>query len=496
MKLRPIRRLLLIYPPERALRGYFRANVPPLGAAYLAAFARELCEVTILDAKALGYDYLRTDGNFDIYGLSETELAARIKEFKPDAVGITCLASFNWPEVKAIAELAKAVDPELVTLAGGAHPSFLSEPCLREVGALDLIVRGEGETTLAKIIKAGQEGRGLEEIPGIAFREDRGITVRDFAPAMGDLDALPFPARDLLPMEKYFKTRAPFSRAFREERNTSIQTSRGCPAHCTFCSSARFWGHAYRAQSPQRVLAEMEHLIEKYGVRELQFVDDNLIFDRDRAAAIFQGMIDRGLGLKWCMPNGVALWRLDLDLLKLMKAAGCYSLTLAFESGNQRVLSKIIKKPLNLIKVHPLIAEMKRLELELHAFFISGFPGETTAEMEDTFKLAQGLDLDGAYFFIATPLPGSELCEQGLAEGHLPQDLDFTKIEYNKGKFNTPEWSAQEVERLTASFYLRFMLRLLLRHPRRFFQNYGRVMISRPGYALTHLFAFLKRRTR
>lgn len=490
---RPLRRLLLIYPPERALHGYFRANVPPLGAASLAAFARDRCEVKILDAKNEGYRFIRRDGPFDVYGLPLEVIRDRIREYRPDAVGVTCLASFNWPEVQAIAALAKEVDPEIVTLAGGAHPTFLAERCLGEAPALDLIVCGEGETALAALLQASLEGKTLDAVPSLAFRRDGRVEQTPPAPPLDNLDALPFPARDLLDMESYFAARAPFSRIFRHRRNTSISTSRGCPAHCTFCSSARFWGHRFRPQSPQRTLSEMEHLIERYRVRELQFVDDNLIFDRERAAAIFQGMIDRRLGLEWCMPNGVALWRLDVELLRLMKRAGCYSLTLAFESGNQRVLSRIVKKPLNLRKVPPLVAEMKRLGLDLHAFFISGFPGERREEMEDTYRLARTLDLDGAYFFIATPLPGTELCAQGIAQGLLPPDLDFTRIEYNKGLFNTPEWKAEEIERLTGSFYLRFMLAALRRHPLRFFRNYGGVIISRPWYVVEHLLVFLRR---
>jgi anaerobic magnesium-protoporphyrin IX monomethyl ester cyclase len=491
--LRPIRRLLLIYPPERALRGYFRANVPPLGAAYLAAAVRDRCEAAVLDAKAEGYEQVRADGAFEVYGLSLDEIEARIRSFAPDAVGITCLASFNWPEVMALAARAKRVDPEIVTMAGGTHPSFLSEQCLSEAPALDLIVRGEGEATLTELIARSREGRGLDGLAGVAYRDGQAIVVNEFPPPIADLDSLPMPARDLLPMERYFAARAPFSRLYRHQRNTSIQTSRGCPAHCVFCSSARYWGHGYRAQSPGRVLAEMEHLKSEYGVRELQFVDDNLIFDRKRAVAIFKGMIERRLDLAWCMPNGVALWRLDRELLQLMRLAGCYSLTLAFESGNQQVLSRIVKKPLNLAKALPLVAEMKRLDLQIHAFFISGFPGETLAQMDQTYRLARDLDLDGAYFFIATPLPGTELCEQGQAAGHLPPQLDYTKIEYNQGLFNTPEWSARQVERATGRFYLKFMLHAFRRRPVRFLRNYGRVILSRPWYTLRHLLAMARR---
>ncbi len=493
MLLRPIKRLLLVYPPERALQGYFRANVPPLGITCLAAYVRDMCEVRLLDAKNEGYDQVWQDGAFDVYGLGFSEIKQRIEEFAPDAVGITCLASFNWPEVMEVARKAKEVDQDILTMAGGTHPAFMSSRCLMECPELDLVIRGEGEQTLAELIKKGGKGEDLGPMPGVAFRDNGEVVCGDLPPPIDDLDRLPFPARDMMDMEGYFRTQAPFSRTFMEKRNTSIQTSRGCPAHCTFCSSSRFWGHRFRPRSAENVLAEMEHLWNDYGVRELQFIDDNLIFDRQRAVNIFQGMIDRGLAFKWCMPNGAALWRLDVDLLRLMKDAGCYSLTLAFESGNQKVLSRLVKKPLNLDKVPPLVEEMKRLGIQLHAFFISGFPGETREQMWDTYKLAKSLDLDGAYFFIATPLPGTELCETGMEKGYLSPDLDFTRIEFNKGHFNTPEWSAEEVETLTGSFYFRFMMRLLFRHPVRFFRNYGVIILKRPGYVVVHLGVLLKR---
>ncbi len=494
MKVRPIARALFIYPPERALKGFFRANVPPLGAACLAAWIGDRCETAILDAKLEGYDSVSVDGPFEVYGLGMDEIESRVRAFKPDLVGLTCLASFNWPEVKKIAALVKRVGPDILVVAGGTHPAFLYEQCLAEAPEIDLIVRGEGELALSKILDAATAGKNIDVIQGMAFRKEDGtVQANGFSEPVESLDELPFPARHLLDMDGYFETRAPFSRTFRHKRNTSIQTSRGCPAHCTFCSSANFWGHGFRPQSPGRVLAEIEHLIDRYGIRELQFVDDNLVFDRDRAVSIFEGMIERDLGLEWCMPNGVALWRLDPELIALMRRAGCYSMTLAFESGNQRVLSRLVKKPLNLKKVPPLIEEMKRQDVQIHAFFISGFPGETREEMLDTYRLAKSLDLDGAYFFIATPLPGTELCRTCEDEGYIDPDLDFTKIEFNKGHINTPDWTAEEVERLAGSFYLRFMVSVLSRHPLRFFKNYGGVIIKRPGYTLVHFLVFIKR---
>ena len=297
---------------------------------------------------------------------------------------------------------------------------------------------------------------------------------------------------NILPMEKYFRINIPMQSVSKRSPNLSFMTSRGCPYRCTFCSSSRHWGK-WRPRGVDDVLDEMGHLIKTYGVRELKFEDDNITFDAERSRKLFNGMIDRGYDLTWNTPNGIGVRTLTEEMITLMKRAGCFEVTLAIESGDPTVLRDIIKKPLNLVEAEMAAKRCNRMGIETTGYFIFGFPGETRDEMWDTYRLAQSLDLDGAYFFIATPLPGTELCEKGMAEGNLDPDLDFTAIEFNKGHFNTPEWSAKDVEQMTGTFYLRFMLTALRRHPLRFFKNYGRVIISRPWYVVVHFMTFLTR---
>ncbi|UCD85424.1 MAG: radical SAM protein, partial [Deltaproteobacteria bacterium] len=197
---------------------------------------------------------------------------------------------------------------------------------------------------------------------------------------------------------------------------------------------------------------------------------------------IFQGMIDRKLKLKWNTPNGIAIWKLDEQLLKLMKASGCYELTLAIESGDQEVLSKIIKKPLNLKKLEELIKIIKKLRIETNSFFIVGFPGETKEQIHRTFKFAKRLKLDFSLFFIANPNPGSRLYEICKEKGYLRKDFELETIDYFKSNYETPEFTSQELEELRNREYFKFNLGLIYRNPIVFLKRYFHTVTTSPKY--------------
>ena len=483
-----IEKIMLIHPPDRAVRGFFRANLPPLGLAYLAAMVRDEAEVKILDAKCEGYDHIEPMGeNFLRFGLPMSEIRHRIEQFAPDIVGVSCVISFNWPDVAHVLRLAKDVNPDIVTTVGGTHPTFLAEDVMRDHPELDYIVMGEGERTFLDMVRRLKAGKSLDDLPGIAERKGADINIHPPAEPILDIDSLPLPARDLLPMEKYFDTAVPFSRTYKHRRNTQISTSRGCPARCIFCSSANYWGHRWRGRSAQNVLDEIRHLIDQYGIKEIQFIDDNLTLERNRAETIFRGIIDRGYDIAWNTPNGIALWRMDEELLKLMKASGCYELTLAFESGDQHVLRNIVGKPLDLDRAAYLTRVIKKMGFATHAFFISGFPGETLDQVKNTFDYAKKVDVDSAYFFLANPLPGTELYETASRKGYLRPEFKFTNIDYSIPYLETPEWSAEEIGKAVSRQYFIHNIRLLWRSPLKFWHKYGGTIIEHPGMVLSHL---------
>jgi len=482
--LRKIRRVMLISPPLVDIR-YVETNlVPPLGIAYLGAFVRDRVEVKLLDALVEGADHrVRVTDQMDLVGMSYDEIIARVREYQPELVGLSCVFSNQFASVKELARRIKTeVDPEMILVTGGTHPSFLPEHVLQS-SQLDYVVLGEGELTFRALIEAHNRGRGIEEIDGLAYRDNGAVRINPRIHFIEDLDELPFPARDLLPMEEYFKRCLPMSFHWKKKRNTPIMTSRGCPCQCAFCSSSAHWGKRYRFRSPENVLAEMEHLKQSFGIEELKFQDDNLTLPRSRAEAIFQGMIDRGLDLLWNTPNGVAVWTLDEDLVRLMKKSGCYEFTLAVESGDQRVLDNIIKKPLRLEKVIEARRIAKKHGIITIAYFIIGLPGETMENIQNTLRFARELKLEYYIPFIYSPLPGSELWEVCVSQGYINDDYKYEDFNnYFVSGLKTDEFDAAALSHLQSRAYFINLLKLPFRNPREFVGYYSRLLRHRPGF--------------
>ena len=251
-------------------------------------------------------------------------------------------------------------------------------------------------------------------------------------------------------MENYFKINLPQNPYPEGKRVAQIITSRGCPVKCVFCTTTNFWGNRYRGRTAKSVVAEVKMLKEKYDIDELQFTDDNLTLNKKRAMEILDGI--KGLGLKWCVPQGIAVWALDEELLEKMKESGCYQLTFAVESGNQDVLNRIIKKPLNLNKVKPLVKKCRELGIKVHAFCICGLPGETIEQMHETYKFVKDCGFESASFFLATPLVGSDLLKICEEKGYLRKDMDCSDQLYKIGNITTPDFKVEEVQNLVENF--------------------------------------------
>ena len=318
----------------------------------------------------------------------------------------------------------------------------------------------------------------------MALRRDGSIHVGRRGETPPDLDMLPMPARHLLPMSLYLKYRSPHGAYVKHHPVTNMVTSRGCPAKCSFCSIHTVWGRRFRYHSAQRVLAEMEHLIEQYGVRELQFEDDNLTLNKPRMREICHAMIERKLGLTWTTPNGAAIWALDEDLVGLMRRAGCHHLTLAVESGSQEVLRNIIGKPLDLSRVRPIVNACRAEGMGVSLFFVVGFPGESKADIRKTFDFAMSLDVDQACFFTATPYPGTALFRQCVELGLLKTPVDYTQLRVGRPAFGTAEWSAEELAEMARGAQARFYRKAAMRRPVRFFAAAAAKFAREPRLAL------------
>lgn len=436
----------------------------PLGVCCLAAVARSRGHaVKIIDCLAEGFAHAVKEGEFVTYGLSDDEIRGRIEDFNPDLVGVSCLFSAQYGNARKLCELVKRVSPRTVTVMGGMHPTVKPREVLSEE-SVDFIFQGESDLSFSDLCDALERGEDFGGIDGLGYKRGGGLVVNRKEHFIEDLDALPFPARDLLNLECYYRPALAHGFVLKHRRNMNLITSRGCTAHCIFCTIFLVWGRRFRARSPENVLAELEHMKRTFGIRHVQFEDDNLTYDIGRAKRIFRGMIERKLDLAWNTPNGVALWMMDRETLDLMKRSGCYYVKFAVESGNQRVLSGVIKKPQDLARARELIAYARSIGMKVGSFFVVGLPGETREEMQDSFDFRYGTTLDYTVYITAKPEHGTELrriCEE---KGYLRKHTDL-ELEGDNGFIETPEFTPEWLKGKIKSENKRYLLFLITRQP-------------------------------
>jgi magnesium-protoporphyrin IX monomethyl ester (oxidative) cyclase len=428
-------KVLLIIPPTTVYEPDPSVATPvtPLGLGYLAAFLeKNNVDVKILDALAEGGGQIKATKKTRVYGLSDKQIENRLEEYKPDLVGITSMFTAYSGDVHRVANLVKEYNRKTTVVLGGAHACIFPELILRDKN-VDLVSVGEGEVTLMEIIKTLKSKRSLDEIPGTVTRIGKRIirnTVREF---ITDLDDIPFPARHLLPMEVYFKA-ASSPYAMRKPA-TNMITSRGCPGHCVYCSIHSIWGHRWRARSTESVLGEIELLVNKYKIREIDFMDDSMSVDRNRLEAICDGIITRKIDIRWTTPNGIAHWTLNKHLIEKMKEAGCYRITFGIESGNQET-RKFLGKPYPLSQARELLIHANKTGMWTICTNILGFPYETRNQMQDTVNFAVYSDTDLAVFYLLQPYPGTPVYEIFKNEKLLNLDYVFSPKKLASSEFS------------------------------------------------------------
>jgi radical SAM superfamily enzyme YgiQ (UPF0313 family) len=422
----------LINPPY-PIGAHKHAPFISLGLLYLAAVLRKNgYEVDVIDCQALGYWY------DDV----EKELAKR----KPNVVGITSTTLTYKPALR-IAKIAKRVCPEAKTILGGCHVTFWDFEALRECPHADIIVRKEGEITLLEVMKCFDRGDSLRNVLGITYRDKGEIIRNPDRPYIGNLDKLPFPAHDLLPIERLRKAGTLIF---------PVITSRGCIFWCDFCTAVRMFGRKYRTRSPKNIADELELLEEEFSAEEVAFCDDLFTLDQTRVLKLCREIKERNLKLRWTCGTRVDM--VTKDLLRTMKEAGCTGVWFGVESGSQRLLNDMHKG----ISVDQTIKAFKwarEVGLRTLAQVIIGFPGEDRETAWETIRLVEKISPDEVGFYnVATPFPGTPLYDQVVENGWL-RVTDFEKYDTTKPIFETPLLSMKEIEKIRELAFLRFYIR-------------------------------------
>jgi len=467
-------RVLLIQPPYTIYKKDYKRCMPPLGLAYIAALLeKNNFEVSILDAYVEGFENEKDRGDYVQVGLDNEDIYRIIKKFNPQFVGVSGMFSTQDENVLMICSLVKKFNPDIPIFVGGSHPTYTVREVLKNKD-IDYVALGEGEFTTLHLIRRLLNKEDISAIDGLGYKKNKDIFVNPKTNYIHDLDVLPDPARHLLNMEKYIKINLPQSPYTMKDRVTQIVTSRGCSARCTFCTTTNYWGNRYRTRSAKRVVDEIEMLINKYGIEEIHFCDDNFSLNRKRAHEIMDEILGRKLKFVWCTPQGIAVWALDESLLEKFAKTGCYQLTFAIESGNQKVLTELMKKPLDLSKVPKLVDKAHELGISIHGFFIVGMPGETKEQIMQTFEFPKKHNFDSASFFIASPIPGSELYEICKKKGFLREGFKVGDTTFKIGNIHTNEFTPQELEELVRIKTEEINKGLTKRNPELYYKKYGK----------------------
>src|SRR3989338_1122273 len=441
------------YPKDRIFRKSMKnlgAVLPPLGIAYIAAMLeKDDHTVKIIDGPACA----------SVFGYDFKDLEKDIADFSPDVVGVSASTS-QLEHVKKAISIAKSVNKDCVVILGGTLIS--ADPkALLGFEQVDFGVYGEAELTLSDILKAVEDKKPVEGMEGVIWRSNGQVNF--LKPKMIiNLDQIPMPARHLLRMEIY----RPSPANYRRLPATTIMTSRGCPYQCIFCSRPTE-GTAFRSHSAERVVEEIEQLVTKYGIKDIQIFDDTFSLIPSRVERICKGIIEKKLDIWWnCMTR---VDKINQELLALMKKAGCYEIGFGIESGSDRVL-EFIKKSTTTDSVRKAVKMTKDAGIDVRGFFMIGFPTETKDEILQTIKFAKELDVDVAQFMVSTPLPGTEMWEIAKQNGTISDDWNsFTFYAPDKMPFSSDVLSEKEILALYMkaykSYYLRpsFMVKQLLK---------------------------------
>jgi radical SAM superfamily enzyme YgiQ (UPF0313 family) len=420
-------------------------QLPPviaLGTLYLAAALRTCAphQIKIIDA--------RRDR------LTDKEISDEIRRFSPQLVGITGL-SIEASDVHRLAALVKRIDAKCTVMAGGAYATAYRDFIIKDPH-MDFVVIGEGEKTVCNLVEALESGNDVSGIDGIGFKDGGKTVISRPVTPVEDIDSLPLPAWDLIDMEKYFygvrkHSQNPVS-IFK--RIAPVVTSRGCPFGCIYCHN--IFGKKVRLRRVENVVDEIETLVTRYALEEIEIIDDIFNFDLPRAKRICDEIIRRGIKVALSFPNALRADIMDEELIAKLKKAGAYVIYYAIESASPEVQKRIDKR-LDLEKTKRIIETTVKHGIITGGYFMLGFPEETKDEMHQSIRFALQSKLHMASFFYVTCFPHTALSER-LGRDMIDQESynhpDYLKLTRNFSLVPDPEFKT-----LIARAYWKFYSR-------------------------------------
>ncbi len=383
------KKILFITPPYHCGVVEVAGRWVPLTFVYLAGAVKKAGFEPII------YDAMTKQHNFD-------NIKKMISDIKPEFVATTAITS-TVPDALEILRIAKDINPEIITIIGGVHPTFMYKEILLN-NSVDYIVRGEGEETIQELLLCINNNGDLSDVKGIAYKYGHNIVANQPRPFIEDLDKLPT-AWDLIEWKDYRYFVIPQSRL------GAVSTSRGCNHNCSFCSQQKFWHQTWRKREPRNVVNEIEYLAKTYGVNVFLIPDEYPTNDRERWERFLDILIEKDLGVYLLMETRAEDILRDRDILHKYRKAGIVHIYIGVEATDQETLDLIKKdikvetgmEAIKLIHEHGMITETS---------FILGFPHETQESIKRTLKLSKIYNPDFAHFLALAPWPYADMYQE------------------------------------------------------------------------------------
>lgn len=447
--LKKIKKALLIVPPtglyireDRCQTPIERlatvAPRPPIDLLYIAA----VLEQAGVECQVRDYPMIKGD-----WGSLEQDL----RNFHPDIL----ILSITTPSIEndlIAAEIAKKIDPEIITIAKGAHFNYLDKATLSQFPSLDIVTRGEYELTFKDIVTQSD----LTQVLGITYSVNGKIYRNPDRPFLENLDELPFPARHLIDNKMYVRPDT-------GEPQTTLIAHRGCPFQCIFCLSTQVAGTRLRLRSPENIIKEIQQCISSFGIKNYLFRADTFTLNKNWTMELCQKIKQAKLDIAWSTSTRVDA--VDEQLLKEMKSAGCWLLAFGIETGDNSILELIGKKN-SLEEARQAIKLCKKVGIKTSLYFLLGLPWESEKTFNTTVSFAKELNPDFVEFFYVYPFPGTKLYQYVVDHGLLKPG-EIPKTAYDGPAFPSFYLSLSELaklrERALLSFYFRpgYLIRTL-----------------------------------
>ena len=402
-------KILFVEPPKDFWFVMGEYLPPPYGIIQLAAFLENRnkeVEIEVLDCNAQQVDW---------QGLEK-----HIASSNPDIIASSSLSTCNTYAVVRTLETAKKVNPDILTVTGGQHFTATAEDSLRAYPEIDVIVRGEGEETLAELVASRDKKATFSQIKGISFRHQGKVVHNPQRPLIENLENLPFPGYHLVKdiVHKYHFA----AMAGRDAPYALVEGSRGCPCECTFCTQWRHWQGKWRLKSPKRIADEIEFCYHNFGSRFVWLTDDNFGAG-SRANDLAEEIIKRGIteDVTWFVQSRCDDIVRNKEALPKLRKSGLNWVLLGVENSEPSTL-QTFKKGIRPQDAQKAVKLLKENDIFAHAMFIIGERKDTAQSIARLREFANQLDPDFALFAVLTPFPGTQVFEEAQRNGWIEDD--------------------------------------------------------------------------